>query len=161
MKSKIFFCAALAAALYITPSYAADYSAQVVSFSQSELDNLSIELTGSKVITDDFSFKLPSRTFSKLIMVQDGNSYKVYEKNSYEKDGNGLLFEILTFEDTHYRDLKGCTILGFSGSKLFILNTHYSESYAEGSEEYVRCEEIVTSLKRSFVSYIKDSDNTQ
>lgn len=60
MKSKLFLCAALAAALYVTPSYAADYSAQVVSFSQEDPDNLSIELTGSKVITDDFSFKLPS-----------------------------------------------------------------------------------------------------
>ncbi len=56
MKSKLFLCAALAAALYVTPSYAADYSAQVVSFSQEDPDNLSIELTGSKVITDDFSF---------------------------------------------------------------------------------------------------------
>lgn len=54
MKSKLFLCAALAAALYVTPSYAADYSAQVVSFSQEDPDNLSIELTGSKVITDDF-----------------------------------------------------------------------------------------------------------
>ena len=50
MKSKLFLCAALAAALYVTPSYAADYSAQVVSFSQEDPDNLSIELTGSKVI---------------------------------------------------------------------------------------------------------------
>ena len=49
MKSKLFLCAALAAALYVTPSYAADYSAQVVSFSQEDPDNLSIELTGSKV----------------------------------------------------------------------------------------------------------------
>ena len=63
MKSKLFLCAALAAALYVTPSYAADYSAQVVSFSQEDPDNLSIELTGSKVITDDFSFKLPSQSF--------------------------------------------------------------------------------------------------
>lgn len=42
MKSKLFLCAALAAALYVTPSYAADYSAQVVSFSQEDPDNLSI-----------------------------------------------------------------------------------------------------------------------
>ena len=54
MKSKLFLCAALAAALYVTPSYAADYSAQVVSFSQEDPDNLSIELTGSNVISDDF-----------------------------------------------------------------------------------------------------------
>ena len=47
MKSKLFLCAALAAALYVTPSYAADYSAQVVSFSQEDPDNLSIELLQS------------------------------------------------------------------------------------------------------------------
>lgn len=84
MKSKLFLCAALAAALYVTPSYAADYSAQVVSFSQEDPDNLSIELTGSKVITDDFSFKLPSQEFSRLIMVPNGDSYEVYEKTAYE-----------------------------------------------------------------------------
>ena len=76
MKSKLFLCAALAAALYVTPSYAADYSAQVVSFSQEDPDNLSIELTGSKVITDDFSFKLPSQSFSRLIMVPNGDMKK-------------------------------------------------------------------------------------
>ena len=80
MKSKLFLCAALAAALYVTPSYAADYSAQVVSFSQEDPDNLSIELTGSKVITDDFSFKLPSQAFSKLIMVPSGDSYEYMKK---------------------------------------------------------------------------------
>ena len=105
MKSKLFLCAALAAALYVTPSYAADYSAQVVSFSQEDPDNLSIELTGSKVITDDFSFKLPSQSFSRLIMVPNGDSYEVYEKTAYEANGGGLLFRILAFEDTHYRDL--------------------------------------------------------
>ena len=109
MKSKLFLCAALAAALYVTPSYAADYSAQVVSFSQEDPDNLSIELTGSKVITDDFSFKLPSQSFSRLIMVPNGDSYEVYEKKAYEANGGGLLFRILAFEDTHYRDLNGCT----------------------------------------------------
>ena len=66
MKSKLFLCAALAAALYVTPSYAADYSAQVVSFSQEDPDNLSIELTGSKVITDDFSFKQALHSGSAL-----------------------------------------------------------------------------------------------
>lgn len=157
MKSNLFFCAALAVALYVTPSYAADYSAQVVSFSESETDGLSIELTGSKVITDDFSFKLPSGMFSKLVMVQNGNSYEVYEKKAYESDDDGLIFSILTFEDTHYRDLKGCTILGFSGNKLFILDTNYEELYNEDSEEYAKCKEIVTLLKRSFVSYIKDT----
>lgn len=110
MKSKLFLCAALAAALYVMPSYAADYSAQVVSFSQEDPDNLSIELTSSKVITDDFSFKLPSQAFSRLIMVPSGDSYEVYEKTAYEANGGGLLFRILAFEDTHYRDLNGCTI---------------------------------------------------
>ena len=151
MKSKLFLCAALAAALYVTPSYAADYSAQVVSFSQEDPDNLSIELTGSKVITDDFSFKLPSQSFSRLIMVPNGDSYEVYEKTAYEANGGGLLFRILAFEDTHYRDLNGCTIL----------DPHYDEQYASDSEEYTQCKEIVTSLKKSFISYIKDAGTVE
>ena len=150
MKSKLFLCAALAAALYVTPSYAADYSAQVVSFSQEDPDN-------SKVITDDFSFKLPSQSFSRLIMVPNGDSYEVYEKKAYEANGGGLLFRILAFEDTHYRDLNGCTILGFCGNKIFILDPHYDEQYASDSEEYAKCNEIVTSLKKSCISYIKDT----
>ena len=155
MKSKLFLCAALAAALYVTPSYAADYSAQVVSFSQEDPDNR------SKVITDDFSFKLPSQSFSRLIMVPNGDSYEVYEKTAYKANGSGLLFRILAFEDTHYRDLNGCTILGFCGNKLFILDPHYDEQYASDSEEYTQCKEIVTSLKKSFISYIKDAGTVE
>ena len=154
MKSKLFLCAALAAALYVMPSYAADYSAQVVSFSQEDPDNLSIELTGSKVITDNFSF-------SRLIMVPNGDSSEVYEKTAYEANGGGLLFRILAFEDTHYRDLNGCTILGFCGNKIFILDPHYDEQYASDSEEYTQCKEIVTSIKKSFISYIKDAGTVE
>ena len=95
MKSKLFLCAALAAALYVTPSYAADYSAQVVSFSQ---------------------------------------------------------------EDP---DLNGCTILGFCGNKIFILDPHYDEQYTSDSEEYAQCKEIVTSIKKSFISYIKDAGTVE
>ena len=54
-------------------------------------------------------------------MVPNGDSYEVYEKTAYEANGGGLLFRILAFEDTHYRDLNGCTILGFCGNKIFIL----------------------------------------
>ena len=77
-------------ALYVTPSYAADYSAQVVSFSQEDPDNLSIELT-YHLITDDFSFKLPSQAFSGLIMVPSGDSTTRYMKTAHEANGGGLL----------------------------------------------------------------------
>ena len=71
-------------------------------------------------------------------MVPNGDSYEVYEKTAYEANGGGLLFRILAFEDTHYRDLNGCTILGFCGNKLFILDPHYDEQYASDSEEYTQ-----------------------
>ena len=161
MKSKLFLCAALAAALYVTPSYAADYSAQVVSFSQEDPDKREIASNDAKVLTVDFSFNLPSQAFSRLIMVSSGDSYEVYEKTAYEANGGGLLFRILAFEDTHYRDLNGCTILGFCGNKLFILDPHYDEQYASDSDEYAKCKEIVTSLKKSFISYIKDAGTVE
>lgn len=94
-------------------------------------------------------------------MVSNGDSYEVYEKTAYEANGGGLLFRILAFEDTHYRDLNGCTILGFCGNKLFILDLHYDEQYASDSEEYAKCNEIVTSLKKSFISYIKDTGTVE
>ena len=71
-------------------------------------------------------------------MVSNGDSHEVYEKTAYEANGGGLLFRILAFEDTHYRDLNGCTILGFCGNKLFILDLHYDEQYASDSEEYAK-----------------------
>ena len=86
---------------------------------------------------------------------------EVYEKTAYEANGGGLLFRILAFEDTHYRDLNGCTILGFCGNKIFILDPHYDEQYASDSEEYTQCKEIVTSLKKSFISYIKDAGTVE
>ena len=60
-----------------------------------------------------------------------------------------------------YRDLNGCTILGFCGNKLFILDPHYDEQYASDSEEYAKCKEIVTSIKKSFISYIKDAGTVE
>ena len=67
-------------------------------------------------------------------MIPNRDSYEVYEKAAYEANGGGLLFRILAFEDTHYRDLNGCTILGFCGNKIFILDPHYDEQYASDSE---------------------------
>ena len=98
---------------------------------------------------------------TQAMAVPNGDSYEVYEKTAYEANGGGLLFRILAFEDTHYRDLNGCTILGFCGNKIFILDPHYDEQYASDSEEYTQCKEIVTSIKKSFISYIKDAGTVE
>ncbi len=135
MKSKLFLCAALAAALYVTPSYAADYSAQVVSFSQEDPDNLSIELTGSKVITDDFFIQTSIPViFETHHDSEQGIPMRYMKKQPMKPTEADFSFRILAFEDTHYRDLNGCTILGFCGNKIFILDPHYDEQYASDSE---------------------------
>ena len=56
---------------------------------------ISIEPTGSKVITDDFSFKLPSRNF-RLIMVLSG-ILRGYEKQPW-RITEADFFQTFSFE---------------------------------------------------------------
>ena len=162
MKSKLFLCAALAAALYVTPSYAADYSAQGCEFfsgGPGQPLHRADRLQSNYPTIFHSNFHL--RHFRNSSWFRAGIPTRYMKKSAYEANGGGLLFRILAFEDTHYRDLNGCTILGFCGNKIFILDPHYDEQYTSDSEEYAKCKEIVTSIKKSFISYIKDAGTVE
>ena len=93
MRFRTIICTALLALTFSVTAFGAEHTAQVVSFGHSVDTDAAIELTGSKVITDDFSFKMPDGWSGNCVMVADGSSYEIYNKTAYEEDGSGLLFE--------------------------------------------------------------------
>ena len=130
MRFRTIICTALLALTFSVTAFGAEHTAQVVSFGHSVDTDAAIELTGSKVITDDFSFKMPDGWSGNCVMVADGSSYEIYNKTAYEEDGSGLLFSIICYEDVDYQDLKGCSILGFYGNKTYILESSVREAQA-------------------------------
>ena len=157
MRFRTIICTALLALTFSVTAFGAENTAQVVSFGHSVDTDAAIELTGSKVITDDFSFKMPDGWSGNCVMVADGSSYEIYNKTAYEEDGSGLLFSIICYEDVDYQDLKGCSILGFYGNKTYILESWYDEFLEDTtSREYKACAEASKVLKKSFVSIVKE-----
>jgi len=142
---------------YLLLLFAEDHSAQVVSFSEGTDEVLAIELTGQKVITEDFSFKMPKDWGGSCLLIPEDSGYGIYSKAAYEEDGSGLLFTIACYEDVDYKDLQGCSILGFCENRTYILESHYDEYFEDSSDAgYKTCEEASRLLKKSFVSYIKE-----
>ena len=133
MRFRTIICTALLALTFSVTAFGAEHTAQVVSFGHSVDTDAAIELTGSKVITDDFSFKMPDGWSGNCVMVADGSSYEIYNKTAYEEDGSGLLFSIICYEDVEYQDLEDTT-----------------------SREYKACAEASKVLKKSFVSIVKE-----
>lgn len=155
MRFRAFICAAVMALTFSATAFGAEHTAQVVSFS---LDaDAAVELTGSKVITDDFSFKMPDGWSGNCIMVPGDSSYEIYDKTLYEEDGSGLLFSITCYEDVDYKDLEGCSILGLYDNKTYVLEAYYDEYLEDStSREYKACKEATKVLKKSFVSFVKE-----
>ena len=158
MNFRTIICSAAASILFAMPAFAAD-SIQVLSFSEQNSDDFSIKLTGSKVITDDFSFKIPKEWSSELVMTQNGVSYDIYDRASYEEDGSGLLFSIASLEDMDYQFLEECTILGFYGNRTSVLIPYFHEIYEDvESDDFKACQDAFNSIRESFVSYIRETN---
>ena len=157
MRFKTWICTALFTLIFCTSALAGPGSVQVVSFSQENTEELVIELTGTKVITEDFSFKFPEDWNHTCLLIPSGNSYEIYEKETYESDGSGLLFSIDCLEDAPLQELADCSILSFCGNRTYILVPHYEEPEEEIPEEfYASCEAAVRTLKKSFVALIRE-----
>ena len=77
MRFRTIICTALLALTFSVTAFGAEHTAQVVSFGHSVDTDAAIELTGSKVITDDFSFKMPDGWSGNCVMVADGSSYEL------------------------------------------------------------------------------------
>lgn len=158
MTMKHLLCTTLLTFCLATTTYGATNIAQTLTAASEDQSGQTIELTGSKVITDSFSFKVPDDWRGACLMIQDGDSLEVYDKAVYEaEEGSGLLFTIAVYEDDSYKDLDGCTILGFCGENTFVLEDNYSASSEEGSEsEYKTYEKAVKAVKKSFTALIKE-----
>ncbi len=157
MRFRTLICTALMALTFSVTAFGAEHTAQVVSFGQSVDSDAAIELTGSKVITDDFSFKMPSGWSGNCVIVPGESVYEIYDKIAYEEDGSGLLFSIICYEDVDYKDLQGCSILGFYDNKTYILEPEYKDYLEDtSSKEYKSCQEATKVLKKSFVTIVKE-----
>lgn len=157
MHFKTWICTAILSMIFSTSVFASTSSVQMVRASQYSGEELMIELTGTKVITDDFSFKFPSGWDIPCVMIHNDNSYEIYEKSSFEDDGDGLLFSIDFYEDADIDDLSGCSILSFCGNRTYVLVSYY-EDYLEDtlSELYKSCAAFAKQMRKSFVSYVRD-----
>ena len=156
MHIKTWICTAIFTLIFSTSALADAGSVQVISFSQETTEEPVIELTGTKVITEDFSFQLPEEWENTCLLVPSANSCEIYEKAAYNADGSGLLFSIDCYEDAPLQDLTGCTILSFHGNRTYILVSHYEELEEELSEPlYTACETAAKTLKKSFVALIQ------
>lgn len=140
-------------------AYGDTYTAQTITAaSESDFETV-IELTNAKVITDDFSFKVPDDWTGSCILVPDGEILEIYDKTYYEEDGSGLLFTITAYSDSSYQDLTGGSILGFCGNMTFVLEENYTDTFEDDtSSEYLACKKASKTLKKSFVSFIKDDN---
>lgn len=110
--------------------------------------NEAVPLTGSKVITDDFSFVVPARWAGKCIILQDDDRLDMYDKTAYETDRSGLMFSIITYSDDSYTSLDSYSILGFCGSDTFILDTSNVYGDKTGIKKGLR------ELQESFVAVV-------
>ena len=159
MKLKALICTAFFAITCSVTSFGAENTAQVVSFSE-ESDGMAVELTGSKVITEDFSYKLPRDFGRSCVIVPDSRSQEIYDKEAYEEDGSGLLFTISCYEDVDYRSLAGCDVLGFCGNKTYILERNYIDFFEDSDcEESKACDEASRQLKKSFVALVSEGSD--
>lgn len=157
MRLKTWICTALFTIIYSASVLAAESPIQVMYFSQELSEELVIELTDTKVITEDFSFKLPERFNISCVLIPNENSYEIYEQGAYEEDGSGLLFSIDCYEDAALEDLAGCSILGFCGNRTYILVPHYEDFIEDSSDDmYTACEKAARQMKKSFVAYVKE-----
>lgn len=112
--------------------------------------NEAVPLTGSKVITDDFTFVVPDRWAGECVIVQNDNGLDMYDKESYEADGSGLMFSIVVYGDDSYTSLDSYSILGFCGSDTFILDTSESEDDSRSLKKGLK------ELQNSFVAVVGD-----
>ena len=84
------------------------------------------------------------------MIIQNEDGLDMYDRESYEADGSGLMFSIVRCSDDSYTSLESYSILGFCGSDTFILDTSRSEndrkSFKKGLKE----------LQSSFVAVVGD-----
>lgn len=158
MYVKHLLCTMLLTVSVATTAFGANNTTQTINAFSENNSEEAIELTGSKVITDDFSFKMPDSWKGNCILIQYEDSLEVYDKISYEEDASGLLFAISVYDDSEYLDLSDYTVLGFCGNRTYVFEDHFSDLIEDmSSSEYKACKEAGKTVRKSFVAFIKDT----
>lgn len=157
MRTKHILCTIFLTLATAATTYGATYTAQTITIAAETTSAEAIDVTNSKIITEDFSFKVPEGWAGCSLVIQSGDSLEIYNKTDYETDGSGLLFTIAAYDNSDYLNLPDYSILGFRDTITYVLVNDYICTYEDvESAEYQACKEAVKTLKKSFVSFITE-----
>ena len=141
MGLKTFACALALTLSYTATAFGAEPQTALQTLSSDTVAAASkeaIPMTGTKIVTDDFSFVVPERWTGKCVVLPTEQGLEVYDQDDYEDDGSGFMFSISIYEDDSYSSLEDYAVLGFCGSDIFILDTSEadkSKSMKKGLKE--------------------------
>ena len=141
MGLKTFACALALTLSYTATAFGAEPQTALQTLSSDTVaaaSNEAIPMTGTKIVTDDFSFVVPERWTGKCVVLPTEQGLEVYDQDDYEDDGSGFIFSISIYEDDSYSSLEHYAVLGFCGSDTFILDTSEadkSKSMKKGLKE--------------------------
>lgn len=157
MRTKFLLCTVMLTFAAATTTYAASYTAQTIKATAETVTDTVIETTKEKIITEDFSFKIPEGWAGHCVLLHNGDSLELYQKAAYEADGTGLLFTIEPYEDSGYLELSDYSIVGFLGSETYVLKHDYINTFEDtASAEYQSCQAAEKILKKSFVTFVTE-----
>lgn len=149
MGLKTFACALALTLSYTATAFGAEPQTALQTLSSDTVaatSNEAIPMTGTKIVTDDFSFVVPERWTGKCVVLPTEQGLEVYDQDDYEDDGSGFMFSISIYEDDSYSSLEHYAVLGFCGSDTFILDT----SEADGSKSMKKG---LKELQETFVAF--------
>ena len=103
MGLKTFACALALTLSYTVTAFGAEPQTALQTLSSDVVEaasNEAIPMTGSKIVTDDFSFVVPERWTGKCVVLPTEQGLEVYDQEDYESDGSGFLFSIRRLSST-------------------------------------------------------------
>lgn len=159
MYLKTLFCAAFLSAVFSTFVLAAEASDTALSDTASFQESVSeLKISGSKIITSDFSFQLPEHWVNFCTLISDDDVCEIYTKEDSSEEDSELLFSIDYYEDASLDELADSSILGFCGNRTYILIPYYKDLEESSSASLRRfCKKAEKQIKKSFVSYITEA----
>lgn len=159
MTMKYLLCSTLLTCSLTMTAYGAANIPQTITAASVDQSSDVIELTGTKIITDHYSFKVPDNWKGSCLLVQNGDNLEVYDKAAYmEDEGSGLLFTIAAYEDASHQDLQNTLILGFCGNTTYVLEKDAAQDLDAYSETAGKnYDKAIKSVKKSFVTLVKDT----
>lgn len=159
MTIKYLLCSTILTCSLTMTAYGAVSTPQTITAASSNQSSDVIELTGTKVITDYYSFKVPENWKGTCLMILDGDNLEVYDKAAYEQEeGSGLLFTIAAYEDASHQALQNVPILGFCNNTAYVLEENTADEPDSASDMAGKnYDKAIKSIKKSFVTFVKDS----